>query len=58
MRLVGTFALSVVVGTSLLSSFAAAQTTSGIAFEIPDINKFVGGGVGLAPDYLGSDDTL
>ena len=57
MRQFLTCGLAAIVSVSLLSSPSVAQSTSGIAIEVPDINNFVGGGVGLAPDYFGSDDT-
>ena len=45
------------INASLFSFEASAQSTSGIAIEVPGVNNFVGGGAGLSPDYLGSDDT-
>jgi outer membrane protein len=40
----------------LFSSPSSAQTAGGLAIEVPDINNFVGGGIGIVPDYVGSDD--
>ena len=50
------YGLAAILGVSLLSTPSQAQTTGGIAIEIPDINNFVGGAVGAGPDYFGSDD--
>jgi outer membrane protein len=50
------YGLAAILGVSLLSTPSHAQTTGGIAIEIPDIDNFVGGGIGIVPDYVGSDD--
>lgn len=50
------FGLASILGLSLLSAQSQAQTAGGLAIEVPDINNFVGGGIGIVPDYVGSDD--
>lgn len=37
---------------------AGAQSTSGIALEVPDVDSFITDGVGLASDYIGSTETI
>lgn len=50
------YGLAAVLAVSLLSTPSQAQTTGGVAIEVPDIDNFVGGGIAIVPDYIGSDD--
>ena len=35
---------------------AVAQQAGGFAVEVPDVSNFVGGAIGIVPDYSGSDE--
>ena len=46
-----------VIGLSVgLSQRAQAQQVGGVVFEFPEIRNYVAVGVGVVPDYMGSDD--
>jgi outer membrane protein len=48
-----------VIGLSVgLSQRAQAQQVGGVVFEFPEIRNYVAVGVGVVPDYMGSDDYM
>ncbi len=50
------YSFAVILGVTMLGAPSQAQTTGGFVIEVPDINNFAGGGIGVVPDYIGSDD--